>query len=72
MSDFDQITSSEVSAIRTAPSIRRVRYGKLVDALLDDAFSVLQHDTGERDPEWHAQRDWLAKKFKKTLRRKHE
>lgn len=45
-------------------------YGALVNALLNDAFSVLQHDTGESDPEWHAQRKWLADKFKKTLRAK--
>ena len=45
-------------------------YGALVDALLDDAFQVLQHDTGESDTEWHEQRKWLAEKFKKTLRTK--
>lgn len=45
-------------------------YGALVDALLSDAFSVLQHDTGESDPEWHEQRAWLAEKFRKTLRTK--
>lgn len=45
-------------------------FGALVDSLLDDAFSVLQHDTGESDPEWHNQRKWLADKFLKTLRGK--
>lgn len=44
-----------------------VSYGKLIDALLDDAFTVLQHDTGDYDPEWHASRKWLAERFKKTL-----
>lgn len=44
------------------------KYGTLIDSLLDDAFRVLQHDTGETDPEWHYQRDQLAEKFKKTIR----
>lgn len=45
------------------------RYCPLIDALLDDAFQVLQHDTGEADAEWHALRDHLAEKFSKTLRK---
>lgn len=64
--DIDCPTAhSEMNLVR-----KKVSYGSMVDALLDDAFSVLQHDTGERDPEWHSLRAWLAQKFKKTLRRK--
>src|SRR4051812_37185678 len=36
------------------------KYGALIDELLDHAFNVLQHDTGEHDPEWHHQREALA------------
>lgn len=52
------------------PFAAPIGYGALVDSLLDDAFAVLQHDTGEHDPEWHHQREWLAKRFQKTLRKK--
>lgn len=49
---------------------KRKDYGKRVNELLDAAFNVLQHDTGESDPEWHEQREDLAERFKKILRRK--
>lgn len=45
------------------------RYGRKIDALLDDAFSELQHDTGECDPERHHQREVLAAKFRKSLKK---
>lgn len=52
--------------------IKTKTYGVLVDALLEDAFAILQHDTGEADVEWHETRGWLAEKFIKTLKKKNK
>jgi hypothetical protein len=49
--------------------VKRKSYGERIDALLDAAFSELQHDTGESNPEWHHQRANLAEKFRKVLRK---
>ncbi len=47
--------------------------GPKVKALLDAAFSILQHDTGESDPEYVWQRKVLAVKFRAILSgRSHE
>lgn len=41
---------------------------KTINALLDDAFRILQHDTGELDPEYVWQRTRLQEAFRSTLR----
>ncbi|CAB3754120.1 hypothetical protein [Paraburkholderia humisilvae] len=39
----------------------------LVEALLDEAFRILQHDTGEHDPEYVRQRNELRRRFQQVL-----
>jgi hypothetical protein len=39
----------------------------VIEALLDEAFAMLQHDTGSQDVEYVYQRDALRKRFDRIL-----
>lgn len=69
--ELESILDKRREDSRSAPCSAK-RFSKKVESLLDAAFSELQHDTGETDPEWVYQRNLLGKKFTRILKQNHQ